>query len=164
MNVIYECPLCNEMTDAMMYYEHLNNKHLDYLLTISSMMLPTFNENDIFNMLNLYVEEENDYENLSNLCEEMGNVYIGVSDIDKVAPATVCDSKDKCPICFENFTTIINDTNNFIRKTKKCKHSFCNICITTWLEKHKSCPMCKIDLTELEVQSESDEQESPNGF
>jgi len=138
-----ECPICNERIDSLLLYDHLQDKHMYYLLTVASMMLPTYDDNAIFSMFGY--EETNDYEDLSNLCEEMGNVYIGVSNIDEVAPATICDSQDKCPICFENLNSL---QDNFIRKIKKCRHIFCNICITTWLEKHKTCPVCKIELTE----------------
>ena len=35
------------------------------------------------------------------------------------------------------------DTN---KRRLKCGHIFCDVCIITWLNKHKKCPYCQIDL------------------
>ena len=40
----------------------------------------------------------------------------------------------ECSICFEN----IKD-----KTTLKCDHSFCNLCISKWIEKSNSCPCCR---------------------
>lgn len=46
-----------------------------------------------------------------------------------------------CPICQETFENI----QGGYRKLK-CEHLYCEACITTWLTKHKKCPVCNIDL------------------
>jgi len=47
------------------------------------------------------------------------------------APSFSCD----CPICFDN------PVNNPI--TLNCTHIFCEVCISEWLDKEKSCPVCR---------------------
>lgn len=49
-----------------------------------------------------------------------------------------------CPICLEEFTPEI--------PTKKlpCDHKFCKPCLTTWLSKSVTCPVCRHNYTELE--------------
>ena len=32
-----------------------------------------------------------------------------------------------------------------------CKHSFCEDCLATWFDKNKSCPYCRVDLTNSKV-------------
>lgn len=39
-----------------------------------------------------------------------------------------------CPICFDTPSTPI---------TLDCRHSFCEVCILEWLEKEKTCPVCR---------------------
>jgi hypothetical protein len=145
------CPICNIEHHLIDYFLHLRNDHPETLLTMTTLFLNDYNDNDIFNILqfNNYDQEDDTYEDLSELCERIGNVTIGVKDINDSAPATIClenIENNKCPICFENFNSIISKNDNFIRKIKKCKHLFCSECITTWLSDHKTCPICKIDL------------------
>ena len=40
----------------------------------------------------------------------------------------------ECPICYENITD---------KRTLSCKHSFCNFCISKWIDKSNSCPCCR---------------------
>eukprot|EP01036_Dinobryon_divergens_P032354 gene32354-41920_t len=47
------------------------------------------------------------------------------------SPAFCCD----CPICFDS------PLNKPI--TLGCNHSFCEVCISEWLDKEKSCPVCR---------------------
>lgn len=41
-----------------------------------------------------------------------------------------------CPICYENEVNL----------STKCKHSFCNNCLTRWKEKNSNCPYCRSQL------------------
>jgi hypothetical protein len=150
----FDCPLCTENVNPNTYYEHLQEKHMLLLLTASSLIFPNLNEVEIIN----FFEEDTSYENLSELCEEMGNVYIGINNIDELAPPTIYNDKidNTCPICLENFNIIENIKDNFIRKIKNCNHYFCNECISTWFEKHKTCPVCKKDVSELASASVSE--------
>lgn len=152
-----ECPLCNTEHHIINYFIHLRNEHPETLATIASLMMPTSTDDNILNMIydynNMVFQEDDTYEDLSDLCDRIGKVYIGVKDIDEVAPATIFvknknNEETKCPVCFEEFKNIEKKSDNFIRKINLCKHKFCSECITTWLEKHKSCPICKIELEE----------------
>lgn len=42
----------------------------------------------------------------------------------------------KCPLCIEAISEV----------TTGCNHSFCDPCITTWLDTHKNCPACNVVL------------------
>ena len=41
-----------------------------------------------------------------------------------------------CPICLETLVDVFT-------KTTDCKHSFCKVCIDTWLKNNKRCPSCR---------------------
>ncbi|MCJ1230590.1 hypothetical protein MMC12_007264 [Toensbergia leucococca] len=58
----------------------------------------------------------------------------------------------ECPICYVN----ISDENC---KTLQCKHQFCNICIETWLAKHRTCPCCRAEVESEEEEVDSEEEE-----
>ena len=47
-----------------------------------------------------------------------------------------------------------------------CSHIFCNECIKTWLSKHVTCPVCKVDLEEEQKRisiAETDQDYVPIG-
>lgn len=46
-------------------------------------------------------------------------------------------NKHKCPICFEHSKKYA---------VLKCHHSFCKECIDKWLEKNKTCPLCREEI------------------
>ena len=52
------------------------------------------------------------------------------------------NGEEPCPICFEP----IKDVDNLIETD--CKHVFCESCIRLWLEEHKLCPLCRMNITE----------------
>lgn len=71
---------------------------------------------------------------------------------------------DKCPICRENYDirSVSIATNkqveNSILSNKvaylSCKHHYHKRCIETWINKgHDNCPMCNIDITEIDIKS-----------
>lgn len=90
--------------------------------------------NDVQYEFNLYI------------ADLLGSVDVGVSDINKVSQLLDESSKDHvtcdCHICLEP-----------IVKPRKlnCNHVYCDNCITTWLSKNKTCPVCRKDLEELEA-------------
>jgi len=50
--------------------------------------------------------------------------------------------EESCPICFEP----IKDVDNLIETD--CNHIFCESCIRLWLEEHKLCPYCRMNILE----------------
>jgi len=89
--------------------------------------------------------QRNNYDYFMNLIERMGgDIEIGVKNIDDVAPLVPLDKMTSdelntiCTICQE---IVSNDCRKTI-----CNHYYCSACIQPWLEKHKTCPNCKIDL------------------
>lgn len=168
------CPICNQNVNIIDYFFHMRIDHPLLLTTMAAIMIPDINEDELIdivyyndnnynNNINYNYNYNNDnnytYENLSELCEQLGNVNIGITDIDNVSTPTIyiddIKNKDdnKCSICLDNFEIIQNNSDNYIRKINICKHKFCNTCISTWLSKHKTCPICKIDLSEVEPEN-----------
>ncbi|XP_046741424.1 E3 ubiquitin-protein ligase RNF181-like [Diprion similis] len=50
------------------------------------------------------------------------------------------ENAHQCPVCLKAF-----DAASSI-KSMPCRHSFHNECITPWLEKTNSCPLCRYEL------------------
>jgi hypothetical protein len=71
---------------------------------------------------------------------------IGVSDIDNVSCLIDYDKikDDTCPICQQTFKDCWEENVvGMLFRELKCKHAYCDDCITIWLKKHKNCPVCK---------------------
>jgi hypothetical protein len=52
--------------------------------------------------------------------------------------------KDNCSICYNE---IVNE-----KKLKNCNHSFCELCVSQWLIKNPTCPMCRTDVSQKEIE------------
>ncbi|XP_076634439.1 ring finger protein, transmembrane 2 isoform X2 [Colletes latitarsis] len=48
-------------------------------------------------------------------------------------------SGDNCTICHERYSMPVR---------LHCKHIFCETCVLTWLDKERSCPLCRADITQ----------------
>ena len=82
-----------------------------------------------------------EYQNNIELAEEIGKVEVGVDNIENVTSVINNNIEDvECPICKEPLNSF-----EIVRETK-CKHLYCNDCITKWLKKNKSCPICNNEL------------------
>ena len=151
------------------HYERLRNE-INNLLTINRNRLTrttplldrNISRNDNYNIIQSEIElyygddyymfydiddnTEHSYEYLSDLVDSIGKVEIGVKDINISAPKYIdqlCTNSSKCVICQEdNFTLPI-------RKTI-CNHIFCSDCISQWLKKHHTCPLCLYDLNDIQ--------------
>ena len=100
------------------------------------------------------------YEELTDLCERLGDVKIGVPDIHDISTIIVVDTRqDTCPICLE---VMPQPECIAIRKLTACSHKFCSSCIETWLSHHKTCPVCKMDVTQIPSMAASPSADSPN--
>jgi hypothetical protein len=84
---------------------------------------------------------DNNYDYLINLGNTIGNVNNTIEDIDTISNKIESLTLIKCPICFKN--------NNNNRKTL-CKHIFCESCLKTWIQNSKKCPICMINLDEIQ--------------
>jgi hypothetical protein len=88
----------------------------------------------------------NDYDVNIALAERIGRVEIGVSDINNVSnkfEGNVPLDGD-CVIC-QNALATIHKKGTSLR-ILKCMHIYCAQCISQWLQKNKSCPVCKVIL------------------
>lgn len=95
---------------------------------------------NLVSQMNGEIQGDDNYEYLTELGNSMGNVDNGIDDIDKISKKIESLELLKCPICMKK--------KNDFRKTK-CKHLFCESCLSTWLEKNKKCPICMINLDEI---------------
>jgi hypothetical protein len=78
----------------------------------------------------------------------------GVSDVDAVtesvsaassARSSLHEDEDVCPICLDPLAK-----NPNLRRVRTCRHVFCDSCIRCWLERARTCPVCKTVLQEEE--------------
>ncbi|KYN01702.1 PREDICTED: RING finger and transmembrane domain-containing protein 2-like [Cyphomyrmex costatus] len=63
------------------------------------------------------------------------NVSLGVSPSKEQLIA----SGGICAICHEEYTTPVR---------LHCKHIFCEACVSTWLDRERSCPLCRASITD----------------
>ncbi|XP_050459004.1 RING finger and transmembrane domain-containing protein 2-like [Cataglyphis hispanica] len=63
------------------------------------------------------------------------NVSLGVSP----SKEQVIASGGICAICHEEYTTPVK---------LHCKHIFCEACVSTWLDRERSCPLCRASITD----------------
>lgn len=138
------CPVCSQYFNVRNYGFHILQDHPAlFSVILSTYLNPILETNlDTTNLEELDVMEDEDfdyYNYYSNLCEMIGYETIGITDIDKYVPVIEQPESDlKCPICLETF----EENKRTFRRTKLCKHEFCNECSITWFGKHKKCPVC----------------------
>lgn len=65
-------------------------------------------------------------------------LYLYSVNLDEVAPLTEHRyQKENCPICFEDVERI---------RTTRCRHRFCDGCLSHWIKKSTRCPLCNQDM------------------
>jgi len=47
------------------------------------------------------------------------------------------DNTPDCPVCYDNHVKPV---------TLDCQHIFCEVCISEWLDKEKTCPVCRSEV------------------
>lgn len=75
----------------------------------------------------------------------LSGVDVGVNDIDSVSSLIDYEQvkEENCPICQQSFKECWEENLGVLFRQLKCNHTYCDECITTWLNKHKNCPVCK---------------------
>ena len=126
-----------DKTDMEVLQEHIESdiNHRVFMAILQDFYMPP----PLFDPI-----DDASYEELTELCDMMGNVSIGVTDVDNVSKVVIVDKKDAhiCPICLEDITLC-----GAMRRLDACAHAFCSGCIETWFASHKTCPVCKVDVT-----------------
>lgn len=106
-----------------------------------------YNLGNAFTNHNTDIGDENEQQNMllyefnTYIADILGNVEVGISDVNEVSQLVDEPNCNKeCHICLDP-----------IRTPRKliCDHMYCDTCITTWLAKNKTCPVCRKDLEEL---------------
>ena len=85
------------------------------------------------------------YEQLLELQESIGHVKVGVpKDVLSTFPVwrAKASSGIECSVCFDAADGIS------VFRCLPCRHRFHRHCIDEWLDGHKTCPVCKMDVTE----------------
>ena len=78
------------------------------------------------------------------LSENLGKVYVGLDDPESVlSPDDELTLPTMCPICQD-------DIDQDVAVKTICNHTYCKPCILKWLSSHKKCPVCMIDLEDLQ--------------
>lgn len=131
-----ETPLHSETTglegnldqeNLSLYIEQNMNMLNQNLNLINQMLYPSgFNPN-----------QQDSYEALSRLDADI--IKEGVK-LSEVGQKFIVKETMKCPICMDDFP---KDSEMF---SVKCDHSFCEECLSEWLEENKKCPICMIEL------------------
>jgi hypothetical protein len=102
---------------------------------------------------NSHIDEFEEYE--QNYYYDINNYsdYIPFIQIKKTIPIIVkefdvFDEDKECCICMEK-----NDNENIGRL--KCDHSFCIKCINQHLKKNNCCPICRSEISGIQVQNQN---------
>jgi uncharacterized Zn finger protein (UPF0148 family) len=75
-----------------------------------------------------------------------------------IAPANLSPEEKACTICTEDYNTTTHTPVTFSDHAS-CKHTFCTVCITTWLNTNgaNTCPLCRRQLFVLAPEEEEEE-------
>ena len=65
------------------------------------------------------------------------------------------EDKESCPVCLLEFKS-----GDSVSRSRNCWHEFHEGCISEWLNRHDTCPMCRRDFFEAEEKIQQRE-ESP---
>lgn len=76
------------------------------------------------------------------------NLKLNIKKDDSLKLSKKIDDDYTCPICYENEREF-GET--------KCGHSFCIDCIHLWLKKNKTCPYCRMQLTDDKIIIKNDD-------
>lgn len=128
-DIFVTCSFCTDSIPLTDYMYHIRNQHFEHYVVWMAILDPLYFES----------AETETYEDLVALCDTMGNVETGIQDINAVTQISTINEQDRCSICLESYD--VNDAT-LIRKITKCSHSFHDNCISQWLLKKKTCPMC----------------------
>lgn len=180
-DVVVDCPICTQEVGITEYHSHLLEDHPVAYVTMLATYAPTWTPTMLWDTVHQFYhgalphdddgdEYDNTYEQLLELCDHIGYHRVGVEqhDMDHVAPivplnAASSSADANCPICLEAFLEVRGP----LRCLTVCKHAFCSTCIGRWLKEHKTCPICKKDVTDqmasISISSEADvaEVEAP---
>lgn len=69
-----------------------------------------------------------------------------VSSVEGKTPyQPLANQLDCCPVCFEDYT------KNIVKDTRRCGHTFCKPCISTWLKNNSTCPLCRAEIRDVDT-------------
>ena len=88
---------------------------------------------------------------LTNKKKQCKKLKIDSSDFCKTHYEINKKQNETCSICYENIPT-----KNLKRtELENCKHTFCRLCISSWILKNPTCPICRKVLRENMILPES---------
>lgn len=72
------------------------------------------------------------------LFEAMANSFFGKMEYGRQSSPQELERHGDCPICFDKPHQPVTLSD--------CDHVFCEVCISEWLEKEKTCPVCRMEV------------------
>ena len=124
-------------TNNIIFTSNINNgngtNHQNLLQMLDNIIqnMPSANIEYLDNHIPQHHLNLDNYEDLSNL----NDVEVGVSNIDMISRLSF--DEVECPICCSKC---------LLSRITKCGHSFCDGCLSEWLNTSKKCPSCMVDL------------------
>ena len=130
--------------------EYITNELIVFNNYYNSIILPSDNENEstkfytsnsgkILNCKKtIYTIPKFPLDSLFNIKKEIQHEF-------KLKKVKKINSNDCCPICYEK----MNMDDNILETD--CKHKFCESCIKVWLEQNKTCPFCRMKITDDKI-------------
>ncbi|XP_022647732.1 E3 ubiquitin-protein ligase RNF181-like isoform X2 [Varroa destructor] len=73
----------------------------------------------------------------------------GLFRLDATTQTECISSAIRCPICLLDLDELLSEKVNLVN-VNVCKHFLCGPCLTAWLAKQKTCPLCRKALPEKE--------------
>ncbi|KAM7267285.1 hypothetical protein ACFE04_009451 [Oxalis oulophora] len=133
MNKVLE-DVCKEIHDE-------SNKHTYGYNKFVQIVLPDDDEDDDHDEVNIDEYESFDMDIEHEILTKM--VPASKEMIDNLKAVKIDDDKSvhKCSVCFEDFLIGTEATS------MPCSHTFHSDCITHWLHKNNSCPLCRFELS-----------------
>ncbi|XP_014228124.1 RING finger and transmembrane domain-containing protein 2 [Trichogramma pretiosum] len=92
----------------------------------------------LFVMYGIYKTRDTMYY-FKHFCIAVGKMLQNVSLGTCPSKEQIVASGGSCAICHEEYTLPVR---------LSCKHIFCEGCVTTWLDREKSCPLCRASITD----------------
>lgn len=164
--IALECQLCGNRIALADFHDHMLHVHPTTYIVLLGTAYPHLSDEELIN--SLFPDEPSDmsYEEMMEICDTIGYHYVGVEDIDACAPMDAhprAITMDRCAICLEEGEGL-EASQGATRTITACGHQFCAPCIQEWLGQHKTCPICKKDVTASadQMASTSTSESSPS--
>jgi len=130
------CDFCHEII------RRRNGLGVGFYITIFSHTAGTLQQQ---RSITTNIREEMVDEGLVHTASELGLDQTAMAKLERVDAAEVLNHDDCCSVCFEEFKEIVNGLDVGLARTP-CSHMFHYDCITQWLKRSETCPLCRHEI------------------